>query len=81
MLGASDVVPPFVTRSNLPKDKPVLLKQFVGIPDPIQLYLEPELAVNTLMYEYTSDVFGLTGSSSDEVLLSYQVQKGNKQIK
>jgi hypothetical protein len=47
VLGASDVVLPFVIRSNLPKDKPILLKQFVEIPNPIQLYLEPGLAVKT----------------------------------
>jgi hypothetical protein len=46
VLGVSDVIPPFEIRSNLPKDKPVLLKQSVGIPGPIQLYLEPGSAVS-----------------------------------
>jgi hypothetical protein len=48
VLEASDVVLPFVIHSDLPKDIPILLKQSVGILGPIQLYLEPGLAVSTL---------------------------------
>jgi hypothetical protein len=46
VLAANDAVLPFVIRSNLPMEKPTLLMQSVGIPGPIQLYLEPGSAVS-----------------------------------
>ena len=45
MLEISDVIPPFVIHSDLPKGKPILLKQSAEIPGPVQLCLESELTV------------------------------------
>jgi hypothetical protein len=45
VLEISDVIPPYVIHLDLPKDKPILLKQSAEIPGPVQLYLESELTV------------------------------------
>jgi hypothetical protein len=45
VLEISDVIPPYVIHSDLPRDKPILLKQFAEIPGPGQLCLESELTV------------------------------------
>jgi hypothetical protein len=46
VLEISDVIPPFVIHSNLPKDKPILLMQSAEIQGPVQLYLESGLTVS-----------------------------------